>query len=580
MGSYLFSMKVPIYFLENNPEDVFFPGSTNYLDIPVDKIKYFSTTSQKDKQYVILAYTSKNPVSLYKESIEVEDLYHVGLFAEVIEREMSDTFFVITLNILQRTLVRNIQPVKDPLTGVYTLWAIHEGVSETYTQVEAKLEADAKHLIKELLATYPQKFENIQHKLNSNSNIHTLYKLFYLADRVLKDKARMLYLQELENAIAYNILTSSIHEDLVASLDVVVNKPKVKKTVSQKQEIKEPLSIKEQVSRSLMPPDVKEKVMFEVARAEQLPKGSTEYAHCNDYLRWVLSVPWGIDKFNKTDLKTLHHYLDKTHYGLSDVKDHLLEILCVEEIKNSSQGTVMCFTGPAGTGKTTIAKAIADVSGRKLIRIALGGLSDTSELRGHRRTYIGSRPGRIVAELKDKKTLAPLILLDEIDKLAHYKGDPAAALLEILDPEQNDHFIDHYLEVPIDLSKAMFVCTANYEDKIPGPLVDRMELIRFRSYTKAERTVIVNQFLLPKLIKEYNCASFPIVFTEQAIDSICDIVQIRQAEKILAKLLRKAITAIHVYEASSYTIDLAQVILIKNNYIEEKKSLLGFKHGN
>jgi ATP-dependent Lon protease len=570
-------MKVPIYFLENNPEDVFFPGSTSYLDIAADKIKYFSTTSQKDKQYVILAYTNKDPVSLYKSSIEVEDLFHIGLFAEVIEREMSDTFFVITLNILQRTLVRNIKPVRDSITGIYTLWAIHEGVSEVYTQTETKLETDANNLIKELLTAYPQKFEAVQHKLNSN--IHTLYKLFYLADKVLKDKSRMLYLQELENSICYNILTSSIHEDLASSLELVINKPKVKKVYNQK-ETKEPLSIKDQVSRSAMPPDVKEKVMFEVARAEQLPKGSTEYAHCNDYLRWVLSVPWGINQFSKTDLKTLHHYLDKTHYGLSDVKDHLLEILCVQEIKNSSQGTVMCFTGPAGTGKTTIAKAIADVSNRKLIRIALGGLSDTSELRGHRRTYIGSRPGRIVAELKDKKTLAPLILLDEIDKLAHYKGDPAAALLEILDPEQNDHFIDHYLEVPIDLSKAMFVCTANYEDKIPGPLIDRMELIRFRSYTKPERTVIVNQFLLPKLIKEYNCASFPIIFTDQALDSICDIVQIRQAEKILAKLLRKAITAIHVYEASSYTIDIAQVALVKNNYTEEKKSLLGFKHGN
>jgi len=219
----------------------------------------------------------------------------------------------------------------------------------------------------------------------------------------------------------------------------------------------------------------------------------------------------------------------------------MIEVMCAQQFTGNMQSTVLCFTGPPGTGKTTIAKAIASVTSRPLIQIALGGLSDSAELRGHRRTYIASRPGRIITELRDKKSMTPLILLDEVDKLSNFRGDPTAILLELLDPEQNDKFTDHYLEFPVDLSKAMFICTANNENNIPPALKDRMEFIHFREYTKEECFVITNKYLIPKAKAELGLTDYDISFDEQVINRIITPTQIRQIDKRIRKLFRMAL---------------------------------------
>jgi ATP-dependent Lon protease len=228
--------------------------------------------------------------------------------------------------------------------------------------------------------------------------------------------------------------------------------------------------------------------------------------------------------------------------------------MTIEQISGTSQGTTLCFAGPPGTGKTSIAKQIAKATNRKIVKIAFGGMTDEAEIRGHRRTYVAAKPGRIVTGLREANTMDPLFLLDEVDKIGGHKGDPVSALLELLDPEQNSEFIDRYLEVGIDLSKAMFICTANYLEQVPPPLKDRLEIIKFRDYTYDEKVVIANDFLLPNAIKEYGLENFTISFEAGTVESLCRISAIRDIQRRIKKLLRKAAVSIQIHKKESFTI--------------------------
>ena len=288
----------------------------------------------------------------------------------------------------------------------------------------------------------------------------------------------------------------------------------------------------------------KDKIEKEINRFSKMQPASAEATVSRNYIETVLALPWNKESEDNIDLNKAEEILNEDHYGLNKVKERVLEYLAVMQLSESLKGPILCLVGPPGVGKTSIAKSVARAVGREFVRMSLGGVRDEAEIRGHRRTYIGAIPGRIMNAVKESGVKNPVFLFDEVDKIgADYKGDPASALLEVLDPEQNKDFTDHYLEVPFDLSKVMFITTANTTETIPRPLLDRMEVIEVSGYTEEEKLNIAQQYLVPKQIKENGLAKSNIVFTEQGIRTIINYYTresgVRNLEREIGTLCRK-----------------------------------------
>ena len=309
--------------------------------------------------------------------------------------------------------------------------------------------------------------------------------------------------------------------------------------------------IRKKVDEAKMPKDVNKVALKELKRLKKIPSHSPEYTVSRTYLDWLTDLPWSKKSEDKKDIDFAKKTLDRDHYGLEKIKERILEHLAVRNLKISRskknerfKSPILCFTGPPGTGKTSIGKSIADAMGREFVRISLGGVRDEAEIRGHRRTYIGALPGRIIASLKKAGTKNPIFMLDEIDKLGtDFRGDPSSALLEVLDPEQNFSFNDHYLEVDFDLSEVMFITTANRIDQIPGPLRDRMEILDFSGYILDEKVEIAKDHLIPKQVKEHGLKKNEISFIDDGlklvVDSYTREAGVRNLEREIANLCRK-----------------------------------------
>jgi Lon-like ATP-dependent protease len=255
----------------------------------------------------------------------------------------------------------------------------------------------------------------------------------------------------------------------------------------------------ERLKEKKVPEPVQKVIQEELSKLSTLEVSSSEFNVCRNYLDWLTVLPWGMEKEENFDLKHAQTVLDEDHYGLVNLKERILEFIAVGKMKGTVQGKIICFVGPPGVGKTSIGKSIARALKREYFRFSVGGMSDVSEIKGHRRTYIGAMPGKLIQVMKLAKSSNPVIMIDEIDKLGKGHGDPSSALLEVLDPEQNDSFLDHYLDVPFDLSKVLFVCTANVLDTIPRPLLDRMEVMRISGYILQEKMNISKKYLIPKI---------------------------------------------------------------------------------
>src|SRR6478672_5901531 len=317
--------------------------------------------------------------------------------------------------------------------------------------------------------------------------------------------------------------------------------------------------VEERIAKAQLPNEAESVAKKQLKRLRNMQVGSAEYTVVRTYLDWILDLPWHVQTPDNLDIAAVRKVLDEDHYGLEKVKKRILEYLAVRKLKKDKKGPILCLIGPPGVGKTSLGKSIARALGRKFHRISLGGVHDEAAIRGHRRTYVGALPGQIIQGMKKAATVNPVFMMDEVDKIGHdFRGDPSAALLEVLDPEQNNTFADHYLEIPYDLSKVMFVATANVSDPIPPPLRDRMEIIEIPGYTRREKAASSRDHLVPKQLDEHGLNKTLLQIDEQAVDGVIDSYTkeagVRNLERQLAAVIRSVAVKVAEGEKGPFSV--------------------------
>lgn len=335
-------------------------------------------------------------------------------------------------------------------------------------------------------------------------------------------------------------------------------------------------TFKKRIEKAEMPEAIKEKAYKELERYEKMPATSAESSVIRNYLEWLVTIPWKYETTDVLDIKRSETILNEDHYGLEKVKERVLEYLAVQQLTQQLKGPILCLAGPPGVGKTSLARSIARSLDRKFVRISLGGVRDEAEIRGHRRTYVGAMPGRVIQGMKKAGSINPVFLLDEIDKMASdFRGDPASAMLEVLDPEQNSTFSDHFIEEPYDLSKVMFITTANNVSTIPGPLLDRMEIIHIPGYTELEKQQIAKGYLLPKQTKEHGLDKSKMQLKDEALLKVIRYYTreagVRNLERQMATLSRKAAKMIVSNEKKR--------VIVTDNMVEKMLGKPKFRYG-
>ena len=514
------------------------PGTTITVDIGRTISKNAVNHAQeRDKE--IYLFTQIDPNS---EVPTLEELYPIGVSALVqkVERNTAINGYKITVDIVSRVQILQLDNQDELLTArVFQL-------SDEYSSEAASTLAEQSEgrLNTELL-----KFNRLTRKLSAAQltliqNQTELAKKIDIMTHLVVNRLEMRYAilsnayvdQRLEKLLIYLVrenelihLEMEVNQRVKAAIDksqkefflrekIKVIRKELGEEVDKETELDE---LAEKIEASLMPEDVKERARKELKRMRNSTPMHPEYGNIQNYLDFLVGLPWGIYKENNEDLAYASKVLEKDHYGLKKIKSRILEFLAVQFMRKDNAGSILCFVGPPGIGKTSLAQSIARAMNRDFIRAALGGVQDVAEIRGHRRTYVGAIPGRIIQGISDVGSSNPVFLLDEIDKLTRdFKGDPSAALLEALDPEQNNSFSDHYLEVPYDLSKVFFITTANDLGAIPGPLRDRMEIIEMSSYTEYEKLQIAKRYLVKKAMDASGLEKGSISFTDGALKEI------------------------------------------------------------
>lgn len=573
---------------------VCFPRFVMHFDVAREiSVKAVKTALKNDRLVFLTAQKD-----VYIEEPKDEDLYRIGVVAEIRQTlKTPDNIMRVLVEGLYRAKIKetiiedgmiectvkklpDYSRVKPDPVDVTAIVRSVKDIFETYGELVPRM---PKELISSIMCQNdPYKlFENIAY--NMNLEFHD--KQMLLEESNILSKLGMLYANIVHEVEVLEI-EKQIHDEVRSNLDknqreyyLREQMRVISSQLGEEDTQEEAFEFMEKIYDLHLSPESTDKLVKEADRLMKMPVSSQEAFVIRNYLETVLELPWNKVSKIKVDVKKAAKILDKEHYGLKKVKDRILESISVHAMMPEVKGQIICLVGPPGVGKTSIGKSIAKALGREYVRVSLGGVRDESDIRGHRKTYVGAMPGRIINALKQAGTNNPLILFDEIDKMGNdFRGDPAAAMLEVLDSEQNNEFRDHYIELPFDLSKVLFVTTANTTDTIPKPLLDRMELIELTSYTREEKFHIAREHLVPKQQKKHGLKGTQIKINDTVIYDLIDYYTkeagVRNLERMIAELCRKAAKEIVSGDAKkvTYTSKNLESYIGAKKYFDDEKT--------
>ncbi|HRX84475.1 MAG TPA: endopeptidase La [Phycisphaerae bacterium] len=513
---------------------VAFPGTVMPLNVAREKSKkVLDLALAADKLIAVVAQRVADT-----EDPHLDDLYRIGTACRILKMlKLPDGSETIIVHGLARVGVEEL--VRE---APYLEAKVHHQVDEPETSVELEaLVHNVRHAadrVMELSPNVPEEaklvIDNISTAggladfLAANLSLSLVYRQELLETFDVKDRLRKVYAalsSQLEVLELSQQLRDRVRDQMDKSQREYYLREQLKAIQSElgqsdaRSEVVDRLG--KEIAEAKLPPEAQAAADRELERLAMLPQASPEYSVAVDYVEWLSSLPWAKATADNLDLTRAEHVLEADHYGLKKIKRRILESLAVRKLNPSGRGTILCFAGPPGTGKTSLGRSIARALGRNFIRMSLGGVRDEAEIRGHRRTYVGAMPGRVIQEIRKCGSNNPVFMLDEVDKVGtDFRGDPASALLEVLDPQQNDTFTDHYLDVPFDLSHVFFIATANYMDMVPSALRDRMEVIMLSSYTHREKLEIARQYLVPRQLVDTGLRADCVTFTDEALTEI------------------------------------------------------------
>ena len=556
----------------------------------------------EDSQVIVIAYSGSD-----EGMSNVNDLYKVGVLANLSKKlKLSDGRYKVLLQGKERVRINNfsegdkILMADAEIFGEVSPENLNQEQQDLVNNIHANLHTlvESEHLPEEMLLV----IEEIEDPGLLADVLIAHYKLpLNEAQAVLEEENPIKRLFYADQIIANDLSQFSVSENIIEKTREELSKgqkeyflkeqlKQIQRELGESDDSNEDVaSLKEALKNKKLPEHAEKEANRQLVRLERMHPESSEYALLRNYLEWITDLPWETYTKDRLDIKAAQKILNQDHYGLEKAKERILEFLSVKKLKDDSHGPILCFVGPPGVGKTSLGRSIASCLNRKFIRIALGGVRDEAEIRGHRRTYVGAMPGRIIQGLKEAGSSNPVFLLDELDKVgADFRGDPAAALLEILDPQQNKDFRDHYLNINYDLSNSMFIATANTLDTIPDALLDRLEVIFISGYTAQEKLDIANRYLVPRQIKDQGLEKTKVSFTDEALLFLADRYTreagVRNLEREIASVCRKV--ARQVVEKKKVTKKITPAVIREflgatkfDPEVDEKNSLIGLARG-
>jgi ATP-dependent Lon protease len=557
---------------------VLFPGSIIPIDVGRRKSVRLVEEAISKERPVIGILTQRDART---EDPTEGDMYQVGCAARILKviKLAKDNFSVILQGVSririaeysqqEPFIIAKVQAIPDPTTTDVELDALVmnlKDIAKRVIKLMPELPKEASALVDSV--TEPGQLADL---ITSNLDIQVDEKQDVLETFDLKARMRTVLQflsRQLEVLKVREKINTQVQEEMGRNQREYVLRQQLKAIKEELGELDEAGGdldeFKEKVAEAKMPPDTEKVALKQLERLKVMQPSSAEYTVTRTYLEWLVELPWSTETEDKLDIQEARDILNADHYDLEKVKKRILEYLAVRKLKSDKKGPILCLLGPPGVGKTSLGRSIAKAMGRKFVRISLGGVRDEAEIRGHRRTYVGSLPGRIVQSLKKAGTKNPIFMLDEIDKLGHdFRGDPASALLEVLDPEQNNTFSDHYLEVPFDLSHVMFLATANVIDPVPAALKDRLEILELPGYTRDEKRNIARQFLVPKQLEEHGLKAEHIEVTDSAVAEVIDgytrEAGVRNLEREVGSIARGVAVKIAEGSKEKYTVKAEDV---------------------